>query len=483
MSDVPLREHAMLSDCASAALVTSGGSVDWLCLPRFDSPALFARLLDRDAGHFVIAPVSEEATSTWRYRPRSLVLETDWETPTGAFTTTDALALGSHEHGHELGRESPGVLLRTVVCSRGRVTVGVEFVPRPEFGLVHPRLERVRGGVLAHGGATITVLSSQVDLDLAHGRAGASVELGAGDSLAFAVEQTSTWAAPIGTWKPRRISRRIERTNTSWQSWSDLHQRYDGPLRDLVHHSGVVLQGLTFARTGAVVAAPTTSLPEGVGSGRTWDYRFSWVRDASMTLQALFLAACPDEAGRFFSFLATAAATQLDRGVELQIMFGIGGERDLSERELPHLAGWRDSGPVRVGNAAWSQRQLDVYGALLDSAYTLREQLGDLDEPTRQFLVAAVDAAAGRWEGGRPGDLGAAWTGPPVPAQQADVLGGDGPWVWRWRSCWPSTTAVWSPGRGPATRSARRSSRKGGARRQGPIPSPSAPMSSIPRCC
>jgi GH15 family glucan-1,4-alpha-glucosidase len=164
-----------------------------------------------------------------------------------------------------------------------------------------------------------------------------------------------------------------------------------------VHHSGVVLQGLTYARSGAVVAAPTTSLPEGVGSGRTWDYRYTWVRDASMTLQGLYVAACPDEAERFFAFLARAAATQLDRGLHLQIMFGIGGERDLTEREVPHLTGWRDSGPVRVGNDAWEQRQLDVYGALLDAAHTLRAQLADLDEPTRMFLIAAVEAAAARW--------------------------------------------------------------------------------------
>lgn len=186
-------------------------------------------------------------------------------------------------------------------------------------------------------------------------------------------------------------------SEVSWRSWSALHQKYEGPLRDLVHHSGVVLQGLTYRRSGAVVAAATTSLPEGVASGRTWDYRYTWVRDASMTMQGLYVAACPDEAGRFFAFLSRAASTQLDRGLHLQIMFGIGGERDLSERELPHLTGWRDSGPVRVGNGAWHQHQLDVYGALLDAAYTLRAQLQDDDQTTRSFLMAAVTAAATRW--------------------------------------------------------------------------------------
>jgi GH15 family glucan-1,4-alpha-glucosidase len=158
-----------------------------------------------------------------------------------------------------------------------------------------------------------------------------------------------------------------------------------------------VLQALTFEPTGAIVAAPTTSLPEAVGGERNWDYRYTWVRDASLTMGALWVAACPHEAGKFFTFLADAAASQLQDGADLQIMFGIGGERDLSERELPYLAGWRDSRPVQVGNGAWRQRQLDVYGELLGAAQLLVDQLGELDPVTRQFLTAAADTAASRW--------------------------------------------------------------------------------------
>jgi len=397
MSDVPLREHALLSDCGSAALVTSAGSVDWLCLPRFDSPPVLARLLDDDAGHFLVAPAAHDCRSSWRYRPSSLVLDTTWSCPDGDLVVTDAMALGARERGHDLGRTAPGVLLRHVRCTRGSVTVTVEFAPRPEFGLVHPRLTSSRGAVVADGGANVLVLSSEVDLQLAGARASGTLRLGEGDDVTFALQQCDAWGPTAKTWKPRKVRRRLADTELAWRSWSSLHQHYEGPMQELVHHSGVVLQGLTYARTGAVVAAPTTSLPEGVGTGRTWDYRYTWVRDASMTLQGLFVAACPDEAGRFFAFLARAAATQLERGLHLQIMFGIGGERDLTEREIPHLAGWRGSGPVRVGNDAWGQRQLDVYGALLDAAYTLRVQLGDLDEATRLFLVAAVDAAQSLW--------------------------------------------------------------------------------------
>ncbi len=188
----------------------------------------------------------------------------------------------------------------------------------------------------------------------------------------------------------------VNDTVTGWQAWSELHQSYQGPWRDLVHASGRVLEALSYQPTGAIVAAPTTSLPEQVGGERNWDYRYSWVRDASMTMQALWVAACPDEAHEFFDFMASAAGGSLpDR--PLQIMFGIRGEHDLHERSLGHLAGWRGSVLVRVGNGAWDQPQLDVYGELLDAAAQLRGELGNLSGPTRDFLVGLADAAAARW--------------------------------------------------------------------------------------
>ncbi|QNA77044.1 glycoside hydrolase family 15 protein [Streptomyces sp. So13.3] len=174
-------------------------------------------------------------------------------------------------------------------------------------------------------------------------------------------------------------------------------RNHRGPWQEQVEHSGRVLQALTFAPTGAIVAAATTSLPESIGGDRNWDYRYTWVRDASFTLQALATASCDMEKGAFFGFLARAAATQLQRGVDLQVMYGIGGERDLSERPLPHLTGWRHSAPVRTGNDAWRQRQLDVYGELLDAAHQCLPHEMPLDLPVRTFLVQAVEAAARRW--------------------------------------------------------------------------------------
>jgi alpha,alpha-trehalase len=396
MSRVPIAEHAVLSDCGTAALVTVGGSVDWLCLPRFDSPALFARLLDRRGGHFVISLRGGEVLSR-RYRPGGLVLDTVWTSPDGDLLVTDALAFGRGDRGHQLGRASPGVLLRAARCTAGTAVVLVEYAPRPEFGLVLPTLTAKNGAVVARGGPTVLVLATTVTMDLDGATATAAVAMGEGDKAAFALEQAAAFGPEPTPWSARKVRRGLAVTEAGWKSWSELHQRYEGPHRALVHHSGVVLQGLTYAPSGAVVAAPTTSLPEGEGSGRTWDYRYCWVRDASMTLQGLWVAACPDEAGRFFAFLAAAAATQLDRNADLQIMFGVGAERDLSERKLAHLDGWRESGPVRAGNDAWQQRQLDVYGALLDAAFRLRDQLGDLPEATRRFLVAAVDAATEHW--------------------------------------------------------------------------------------
>ena len=410
----------MLSDCRSVALVTAAGSVDWLCWPRIDSPAVFGRLLDPEAGHFLIAPAEEGFTASWRYRERGLVVETSWTGQDGVLEVVDALALGAHERGHDLGRNSPGVLLRRVRCTAGLVRVAVEFVPRPEFGLIHPVLRAQPGMVVADGGASVLVLSTDLSLELGGGAARGTIALAAGEELTFALQHNDAWADQLARWPPRRIRHQLADTEAAWRSWSALHQRYTGPYERLVRHSGVVLQGLTYARSGAVAAAATTSLPEGVGSGRTWDYRFTWVRDASMTLQGLYVAACPDEAARFFAFIARAAASQLDRGVPLQIMFGVGGERDLSERTLPQLAGWRGSGPVRVGNDAWRQQQIDVYGALLDAAWTLRDQLDPKDGATRTFLAAAVDTAARVW----PEEDQGIWEfrGPPRPFVHSKLM-------------------------------------------------------------
>jgi GH15 family glucan-1,4-alpha-glucosidase len=397
MSSTPIAEHALLSDCHSAALVTRSGSVDWLTWPRFDSPSCFARLLDEDAGHWSITPAGT-VEATRRYLDRTLVLETTFRTPTGTVTLTDALAVGAENTGHQLGRGAPRLLVRQLRCTAGEAQLDVEYVPRPEYGLIRPILAAVSGGLTSRGGAEWLVLSTPAPMDVHGARATGRVVLRAGEEVLFGLHRSTLEETPARVWTQDELRHRLDATVAAWRSWSDLHQQYQGPWADLVHHSGRVLQGLTFQPSGAIVAAATTSLPEGVGGERNWDYRFTWVRDASFTMEALWVAACPDEADDFFAFLTTAAASSLDDpNAALQIMFGVGGEHDLTERTLPHLAGWRDSRPVRVGNGAWNQTQIDVYGELLGAAHRLADHLDRLDDDSRAFLAACADTAACRW--------------------------------------------------------------------------------------
>lgn len=405
MSSAPIADYALLSDCCSGALVSTAGSVDWLCFPRFDSPSVFGRILGPEAGFWSIRPAGAHS-STRRYLGPTLVLETTHTTAKGCVTITDALALGDGRRGHELGAGSPGSLLRQVSCTQGSVDVDVVLCARPGYGLARPQLSPADGGLLLRAGDAVLSISTpaafQLKTDPDTGTAQARLTLRAGDVVGFALHSSPSATTACGSrtpvfWSQDDIARRLEDTVEGWTSWSGMHQNYRGPWQELVAGSGRILQALTYYPSGAIVAAPTTSLPEVVGGTRNWDYRYSWIRDASMTLQALWVAACPDEAGNFFQFLASAAASQLAGGEELQIMFGIGGERELPERELAHLPGWRASAPVRVGNGAWNQRQLDVYGELLDAAATLPQYLAELAPETRKFLADAADTATARW--------------------------------------------------------------------------------------
>ncbi len=472
MSSTPIGDYALISDCHSGALISRAGSIDWLCFPRFDGPSVFARLLDDSAGHWSIAPEGGWSSSR-RYLDGSMVLETTFRSDSGVVVLTDAMALDPSEEGHDLGRGAPGAVLRRIRCVKGRAEMRTSYEPRPEYGLIHPLLHPVDGGVMARGGADVLALSSSVPLRVDAATAGASFRLREGNEATFALHHRSSAETQPSISPSADISRRLDATVEAWRRWSAVHQAYDGPWADLVYHSGRVLQALMYQPTGAIVAAPTTSLPEAIGGERNWDYRYAWVRDASFTLNALWVAACPDEADTFFSWMTGAVASQLGRGVDLQIMFGVGGERDLSERTLPHLSGWRDSRPVRVGNGAWDQRQLDVYGELLDAAFRLRDQLSSVDEQTKRFLVQVADAAAARW---RETDQGI-W----------EIRGGAREFLYSKLMCWVAleravelaplliATEGWTNGRRRPRRFAGRSSSADGATRQGPSPSPSAP--------
>jgi alpha,alpha-trehalase len=235
---------------------------------------------------------------------------------------------------------------------------------------------------------------SSAPLEVEDATMGATFRVRAGDAHGFALRWASAEdrRAPDAT-PAAKVRARIEDTVAAWLSWEAEHDVYQGPHRELVRHSARILKGLTYRPTGAIVAAPTTSLPETVGGERNWDYRFSWIRDSSLTLEALYIGACTDEAEEFVSFMTSAAGG----GASLQIMYGIGGEHDLSERVLGHLRGWRDSAPVRVGNGAWDQVQLDVYGELLNALHVYRERLGELHPEIQGFVAELADTAARRW--------------------------------------------------------------------------------------
>lgn len=390
-----ISDYAMLADCHSAALVSRAGSVDWWCPSRFDAPSVLGRLLDEDAGHWVIEP-RERASATRSYLDGTMVVATEFATGSGAFRLTDALLLGEGERAHRIGYASPHVLVRRVEGLSGEVAVDLELVVRPEYGLVVPGVARAADGIRVAGGADRMLLTGDrpLEIDTTRGRVHGTLLLRAGEVATFALQHRHA-----SDHEQLRVdgSAALEDTITGWRSWAAAHQGYEGPYQEQVLRSGLVPQALTYRPTGAVVAAPTTSLPEEVGGTANWDYRYGWLRDGSFTLKALWVAACPDEAGRFLSFLINAAGTSPGRAGGLQIMYGIGGEHDLAERELSHLEGWRSSRPVRIGNAAWDQTQNDGYGALLDAVYRYREDLGDIEPEAVELLVSIATAAAEVW--------------------------------------------------------------------------------------
>ena len=391
----PIADYGLLADCNSAALLARDGSIDWLCLPRYDSDALFARLLDRDAGHWSIRPAGRFVAER-RYLPGTLVIETTFATDTGTVRLLDAMAFAVGQRGHELGFDAPHELLRSVECVAGGVELEMELAPRPQYGLIKPLVRLEDGGARTFGSDRFAVRAS-VPLAVDDSTIHASFALTGGQRASFSMR----WAPPDMRDAPAptpagEVRARIEDTAAAWRSWEADHDIYEGPHRELVRLSSRVLKGLTYRPTGAIVAAATTSLPETVGGERNWDYRFSWIRDSSLTLEALYIGACSDEAEEFVSFMTSSAGGRAGEG-SLQIMYGIGGEHDLSERELPHLRGWRDSRPVRVGNGAWNQVQLDVYGELLNAIYLYRERIGDLHPEIQAFVADLADTAARRW--------------------------------------------------------------------------------------
>ena len=385
-------DYALLGDCHGAALVSSDGSVDWWCPPRFDASSVFARLLDAAGGHWSIRPRGRY-TTTRRYVDGTMVVQTEFRTEHGVLRLTDALSLGAGERGHRIGFTSPHVLIRQVEVLAGSVEVAVEIAVRPEYGLVSPTVTGGAAGIELTGGADRLMLTSDHELAIDGCLVTGHFTLNPGRDAVFALHHRRAADPPPALTDGRAA---LRDTVAGWQSWDRLHRGYQGPYREQVRRSALVLQALTYQPTGAVIAAPTTSLPEEVGGQANWDYRFAWLRDGSFTLNALWVAACPDEAHRFFDWMASSLGS-MNAEDHVPIMLGAGGERDLTEHTLPHLDGYRGSRPVRVGNDAWRQRQLDVLGEVLQCAWILREQLADLSPAAAALLRSLADRAAETW--------------------------------------------------------------------------------------
>jgi GH15 family glucan-1,4-alpha-glucosidase len=348
-----IEDYALIGDEQTAALVGMDGSVDWLCLPRFDSGACFARLLgNEENGHWRIAPKDADRCTRRAYRPGTLVLDTEWETEEGAVRVTDLMPQ----------RDVAPDLVRVVEGLRGRVTVRSTLRLRFEYGLIVPWVRRSDGHRVAVAGPDAAWLRSEPPVRTWGESFGTHSEftVEAGEKVAFVL-----------TWHPSHEPRpaltdpfeALESSVADWQAWS-ARCRYDGPHRDAVVRSLITLKALTYRPTGGIVAAATTSLPEEMGGVRNWDYRYCWLRDSTLTLGALLQCGYLEEAEAWRDWLLRAVAGD---PADLQIMYGLAGERRLPEFEVPWLSGFGGSRPVRVGNEAVKQLQLDVYGEVMDS--------------------------------------------------------------------------------------------------------------------
>jgi hypothetical protein len=327
-----------------------------------------------------------------RYEADSLVLETVIICSSGEVVLREALLLEPGARGHDVGRRAPHALVRHLEVVRGSATVRCEFAPRFEFGLTAPHLERHGEAFVAEAGSGRLRLDATIPLEAREGVVTAEASLEEGERGTFC----ATFAQedePLAVVDPRAI----EETRRSWASWAEAHPGCTGSHAELARRSAVVLQGLTYGPTGAVMAAATTSVPAAIGGRANWDYRYAWLRDLSFTGQALWIAACPDEAARYLRFLADASG-RASPGSRVQIMYAVDGRRDLTEHTLDHLQGYRNSRPVRVGNAAWNQDQLDVMGEVLDLALRFADTLEPLDERVQRLLVSLADEAARNWQ-------------------------------------------------------------------------------------
>jgi len=387
MAYKPISDYGIIGNMVSAALVAKTGSIDWCCLPRFDSPSIFAAILDDEkGGKFGIEPRSHFESSQF-YLTDTNVLQTVFQTETGIATLTDFMPCYRRVHGRLVQFNE---IHRIAECTHGEVDLKVTFQPKPEYATVDPSLDITKYGVAVIGGGTHVSLSSSVPFKALGDQATATVKLRCGDKAAFVLRYGSD--RPLIGAIDNSLNK-LARTKAYWQQQAE-GCFFSGPYRDYIVRSYLALHLLVYSPTGAIVAAPTTSLPEEIGGERNWDYRFTWLRDASLTLNAFSSLGHKEEAIGFMKWLLNVC----DKcGPKAQILYDIDFKDPLDERTLDHLAGYRESRPVRIGNAAYSQRQLDIFGEVLEAAYNYVKIGGYIGNKDWILLETFVDAACELW--------------------------------------------------------------------------------------
>jgi len=387
-----INDYGIIGNLGSCAIVGLDGAIDWACLPHLDSPALFFSILDdKSGGIFQISPV-DEYESTQEYEKHTAILETAFTTSTGEALVMDFMPLSPHTGGE--GLERP-VIYRVVKGVRGEVDMQVLFRPRFEYGREETNLEVTDDGIRAKGDKDYITLSSRVLFAEADGEAAARIAVKEGDEVVFILAFNEEFASDVD------VDAVHDTTATVWRDWAHRCGEgpcvYGGPWHEMVVRSAITLKLLTHRHTGSVAAAATASLPEEIGGERNWDYRFAWLRDASFTVQALNTLGHTKEAMAFLNWFQGIIAAHADPS-EIQIMYGLHGERELSELELLHLDGYKGSRPVRIGNGAAGQRQLDVYGEVLDAAYELTRYGGELAPKDWPFIRSLADYVVTVWQ-------------------------------------------------------------------------------------
>jgi len=390
---LPIAEHGLIGDLHSVALVGTDGTIDWYCPGRFDAPSLFASILDaRRGGHYRIQPAVSGWTAKQLYLPDTNVLITRFLTPDGVGEVEDFMPIA--HSGTERRRHR---LVRSVLVVRGEMTFTVQACPRFDYGRAqHTTIRSVDGAVFSSGDQRIGLASSHLLDGDGHDLRG-TFTLAQGQRATFVLERLEG-DEPLPRYEERETDTMREETVDYWRRWI-ARSRYTGRWREMVHRSALTLKLLVYQPTGAIVAAPTTSLPEQLGGGRNWDYRYTWIRDAAFSLYALLRLGFTEEAEAFMGWLTRRFLDErMTAGGPLQIMYGVDGEFDLSEQILPHLEGYEGSAPVRIGNGAADQLQLDIYGELMDSVYLYNKHGAPLYHDAWVHLSRIVEWVCDNWD-------------------------------------------------------------------------------------